>query len=205
MHSNSSVRSSLHPYTLKISVTKPYFYAFRAGMRIRILFFPAFAFEFFLSSFPSFVDLWVSAREFEREDRRIQDAWMRKVMRREPVPCDPFVNPCQWRKTFLSVNGAPDGGLFFFFVLLFRLFSFVNRSSRFVKFTLFIQMREPSRVRVEVILRVTLVCRAKPPDARQISARLRVSFPRIHTSCIGKQCAYETIWKSGDRGFMSLF
>jgi len=32
----------------------------------------------------------------------------------------------------------------------------------------------------------------------------RVSFPRIHTSCIGKQCAYETVEKSGDRGLMSL-
>lgn len=55
----------------------------------RILFshFPAFASEFFfiLSLFPSFVDLRASAREFEREDRRIQDAWMRKVVRREPV------------------------------------------------------------------------------------------------------------------------
>lgn len=91
----------------------------------------------------------MSAREFEREDRRIQDAWMRKVVRREPVPCDPFVNPCQWRRRSSLLTGAGWRPVHFFL--------FVNRSSRLVKFTLFIQMREPSRVRAEVILRATFV------------------------------------------------
>jgi len=89
----------------------------------------------------------VSAREFEREDRRIQDAWMRKVVRREPVPCDSFMNPCQWRRrSSLSTGSGP----------FFLLFLFVNLSSRTVKFILlFIQMREPSRARAVVVSRVT--------------------------------------------------
>lgn len=161
-----------------------------------VLAFASESFSSILSFVPSFVDLWVSAREFEREDRRIQDAWMRKVMRREPVPCDSLMNPCQWRRrSSLSTGSSP---------FTFRYFHVCNRGIVIVKFALFIQMQEPSRARVEVVSRVTSTHHAKSPNTRQISARLRVCFPRIHTSCIRKQCAYETVWKSGDRGFMSL-
>jgi len=114
--------------------------------------FPAFTLPnpFYFSSFPSFVDSWVSAREFEREDRRIQDAWMRKVMWREPVPCDSFMNHINGEEA--PLNGRRLGRRPVLFVIL-------NHVSRFVKFTWFVQMREPSRKRVEGILRVTLTPR----------------------------------------------
>lgn len=73
------------------------------------------------------VDLRVSAREFEREDRRIQDAWMRKVVRREPVPCDSFMKSVSMAKTFLSVNGRRMAACSFCFFFVFMLFSFINR------------------------------------------------------------------------------
>jgi len=76
----------------------------------RIHFFPIFPrslpnFLFLILSFIC-VDLRVSAREFEREDRRIQDAWMRKVVRREPVPCDSFVKSVSMAKTSSLSTGA---------------------------------------------------------------------------------------------------
>lgn len=138
-------------------------------VRFRILSFFFFFFLLFLSFLHLSIYLWVSAREFEREDRRIQDAWMRKVVRREPVPCDSFVNPCQW-KTFLSVYRAPNGGPFFFF-FGFVLFPCINCSSRIVKFMLYLYKCESRRV--EVVSRAFHIAQ-NCPSTRQISARLRV-------------------------------
>lgn len=61
------LRTSLHPYTLKIGVTKPYVYTFGAST-----FTTHFLSFLFSITFEIQRD---SAREFEREDR-IQDAWM---------------------------------------------------------------------------------------------------------------------------------
>lgn len=143
----------------------------------------------------------MSAREFEREDRRIQDAWMRKVVRREPVPCDSFRESVSMAKTFLSVNGRRVAACSFFFFLV---FSFINRSGHFVKFTLFIQMREPSRVREEVVLRVTSAPRktaVRAPNLGEATRELPENPYILHRKTMRVRDDFES---SGDRGFMSL-